>query len=162
MTPSISLRPQERNSLLLYYRRSGCPEQRLRANILLLLADGWAWATIAALLFCAHLDELRRAFRRYKVIHVICDNVRTHKEEGSRLVRACLAKWGGRVKLHYLPSYAPECNLIERAWWRLHEAVTRNHRCASMEELLDLTFAWFGEKPKFGFDRRIYHETGPA
>jgi hypothetical protein len=29
---------------------------------------------------------------------------------------------------------------VERVWWRLHEAVTRNHRCLSMEQLLDLTF----------------------
>jgi hypothetical protein len=28
-------------------------------------------------------------------------------------------------------------------WWRLHEAVTRNHRCRTIEERLDLTFDWF-------------------
>ena len=32
------------------------------------------------------------------------------------------------VKVHYLPKYAPNTNPIERVWWRLHEAVTRNHR----------------------------------
>jgi transposase len=58
--------------------------------------------------------------------------------------------------LHYLPSYAPECNPIERVWWRLHEAVTRNHRCQSMDELLELTFAWLGERRFFTIDRRIY------
>jgi transposase len=109
-----------------------------------------------AALFCAHLDDLRRAFRRYKVIHVICDNVRTHTAEGSLLVRAYLKEWEGRVKVHYLPLYAPECNPIERVWWRLHEAVTRNHRCRSMEELLDLTFDWLGERQCFNIDRRIY------
>jgi hypothetical protein len=31
----------------------------------------------------------------------------------------------------------------ERVWWRLHEAVTRNHRCHTMDGLLDLTFDWF-------------------
>src|SRR5262249_8194394 len=50
----------------------------------------------ASALFCAHLDDLRRAFRRYKVIHVICDNASTHKAEGSRLVWAYLKEWGGR------------------------------------------------------------------
>jgi transposase len=27
-----------------------------------------------------------------------------------------LARWGGRIKLHYLPKYAPETNPIERVW----------------------------------------------
>jgi hypothetical protein len=31
----------------------------------------------------------------------------------------------------------------------LHEAVTRNHQCKSMQELLDLTFAWLGERNPF-------------
>ncbi|MBV7591578.1 transposase, partial [Escherichia coli] len=29
-------------------------------------------------LFVRHLDDLRRAFRHYKVIHVLCDNAGTH------------------------------------------------------------------------------------
>src|SRR5262249_18565684 len=45
-----------------------------------------------AALFCAHLDDLRRAFRRYKVVHVIGDNAKTHRPEQSRLVRAYLAE----------------------------------------------------------------------
>jgi putative transposase len=44
------------------------------------------------------------------------------------------------MKVHYLPKYSPDTNPIERVWWRLHEAVTRNHRCQTMQELLDLTF----------------------
>jgi transposase len=47
------------------------------------------------------------------------------------------------VKVHYLPKYAPDTNPIERVWWRLHEAVTRNHRCHTVQELLDLTSDWF-------------------
>ena len=109
-----------------------------------------------AALFCRHLDDLRRALRQYRVIHVICDNARAHKPEGSRLVKQYLGAWGGRVVLHYLPSYAPECNPIERVWWRLHEQVTRNHRCRSMEELLALTFTWLEERRYFRVQSRIY------
>ena len=112
-----------------------------------------------AALFCRHLDDLRRAFRQYKVIHVVCDNARTHKAERSRLVRQYLERWGQRVVLHYLPSYAPECNPIERVWWRLHEQVTRNHRCQSLDELLGLTFTWLAERPSFSIDRRMYQEA---
>jgi putative transposase len=111
-----------------------------------------------AALFCRHLDDLRRALRHYRVIHVVCDNARTHKPEGSRLVKEYLKEWGERVALHYLPAYAPECNPVERVWWRLHEAVTRNHRCGSMEELLDLTFAWLASRTYFRVQCTVYEK----
>jgi len=107
-----------------------------------ILTEGLPREGRSAGLFCRHLDGLRRAFRHYKVIHVVCDNARTHKPERSKAVREYLAAWGERVVLHYLPTYSPECNPIERVWWRLHEAVTRNHRCGSMGELLELTWEW--------------------
>jgi len=110
----------------------------------------------SAALFCRHLDDLRRALRHYKVIHVVCDNARTHTPAGSRLVREYLKEWGGRVVIHYLPSYAPECNPVERVWWRLHEAVTRNHRCATMDELLELTFRWFECRTQFRAQCSVY------
>jgi transposase len=103
----------------------------------------------SAALFLRHLDDLRLAFRHYKVIHVICDNAGIHKPDKSTAVKEYLAAWAGRVVVHYLPTYAPECNPIERVWWRLHEAVTRNHRCQTMQELLDLTFDWFATRTHF-------------
>jgi transposase len=113
----------------------------------------------SAALFCRHLDDLRKALRSYRVIHVVCDNARTHTAEGSRRVKAYLAAWGERVVLHYLPKYAPECNPIERVWWRLHEAVTRNHRCQSMKELLDLTFEWFASRTYFRIKCSAYEKN---
>jgi putative transposase len=41
----------------------------------------------SAALFCRHLDDLRRAFRHYRVIHVICDNAGTHTPEHSKAAR---------------------------------------------------------------------------
>ncbi len=102
-----------------------------------------------AALFCRHLDDLRRAFRHYRVVHVICDNARVHKPEHARRVKDYVGRWGERVVLHYLPAYAPECNPVERVGWRLHEAVTRNHRCTGMAQLLDMTFEWFAERQRF-------------
>jgi putative transposase len=110
-----------------------------------------------AALFVRHLDDLRRAFRHYKVIHVICDNAGFHKPEKSKAVRAYLAEWSGRVVLHYLPTYSPDCNPVERVWWRLHEAVTRNHRCKTMQELLDQRFDWFGTRTHFRVQAGIYN-----
>jgi putative transposase len=114
----------------------------------------------SAALFCRHLDDLRRALRHYRVIHVVCDSARTHRQETSKAVQRYLAQWGGRVVIHYLPLYAPECNPVERVWWRLHEAVTRNHRCATMEELLDLTFEWFSCRTHFRVHCSVYDAQG--
>jgi transposase len=109
-----------------------------------------------AALFCRHLDALRRAFRHYRVVHVICDNAVNHRPDTSRAVRAYLAAWAGRVEVHYLPRYAPETNPVEEVWWRLHEAVTRNHRCRSMGELINQTMDWLNERRYFRVHRHIY------
>ena len=113
----------------------------------------------SAVLFCRHLDDLRRAFRHYRVVHVICDNAGTHTPEHSKVVQAYLKEWEDRVVVHYLPKYAPDTNPVERVWWRLHEAVTRNHRCQTMDELLDLTFDWFATHTDFRVRSRVYSET---
>ena len=113
-------------------------------------------------LFVAHLDELRRRFRRYKVIHVICDNARFHTVEGSRVVRAYLAAHGDRIVLHYLPAYAPQTNPVERVWWHLHEQVTRNHCCTDIEELVKLTTAWLDERGAFKIEGAMYERLKEA
>ena len=74
-------------------------------------------------------------------------------------MRAYLAEWSGRVVVHYLPTYSPDCNPVERVWWRLHEAVTRNHRCKTMQERLDLTFDWFETRTHFRVQSGIYNEA---
>lgn len=90
--------------------------------------------------FLAHLDDLRSRLRGYTKIHVICDNAAFHK---SKAVQQYLKKWGHRIVLHFLPAYAPETNPIERVWWHVHETITRNHRCQTLEELLVQTYEWF-------------------
>jgi putative transposase len=121
-----------------------------------ILTEGKPKEGRSAALFLRHLDDLRRAFRHYKVIHVLCDNAGTHTAEGSKLVRAYLTEWGHRVRVHYLPKYSPDTNPIERVWWRLHEAVTRNHRCQTMQGLLDLTFDWFETRTHFRVQSSVY------
>jgi putative transposase len=110
-------------------------------------------------LFVRHLDDLRRAYRRYRKVHVICDNAKAH---ACRRVAAYLGAWGHRVELHYLPRYAPECNPIERVWWHLHEEITRNHRCKDIEELLDLVFAWLEGRSPFAIETSIYAKQRAA
>ena len=107
-------------------------------------------------LFLAHLDDLRRRFRCYKVIHVICDNARFHDPGRCHKVRDYLERWGHRIRLHFLPTYAPETNPIERVWWHLHEEVTRNHRCQDIEALLDLVFRWLAAGSHFDIETSLY------
>jgi putative transposase len=109
-------------------------------------------------LFVAHLHELRRRLRRYKVIHVICDNAKFH--DSCREVWEFCFKYGDRVKLHFLPKYAPELNPIERVWWRLHEAITRNHRCKTLEELVELALAWLTDRKYFKVQDEAYLQAG--
>jgi putative transposase len=99
-----------------------------------------------AAMFIAHLDDLRRRLRTYRVIHVICDNAKFHD---CRAVRDYLARWSHRIGLHFLPKRAPETNPIERVWWRLHEAITRNHRAPTMEELLQQVYDWIAHQGSF-------------
>jgi putative transposase len=102
-------------------------------------------------LFLAHLDDLRRRLRAYRKIHVICDNAAFHS---CRAVWEYLAKWGHRIELHFLPTYAPETNPIERVWWHLHETITRNHRCCSIDELIELAYDWFANNNNYYLDMR--------
>jgi putative transposase len=115
-----------------------------------------------AKLFVAHLDDLRRAFRHYRRIHVICDNARFHTVAGSKVVRAYLAEHGQRIMLHYLPAYSPQDNPIERVWWHLHEQITRNHRCQEIEELVKLVMSWLVERGSFRIEGRMYERLRVA
>lgn len=106
-----------------------------------------------AALFLRHLDDLRYHLRRYHKIHVICDNAKFHD---CRAVQAYLRRWGQRIELHFLPTYSPQANPIERIWWHLHEEITRNHRCGSLDELLDLVFDWLEERRPFLVEDQTY------
>src|SRR3954449_3821326 len=58
-------------------------------------------------LFLAHLDELRSRLRRYRKIHVICDNAKSHTSDE---VARYLWEHRERIELHLLPRYSPDCN----------------------------------------------------
>ena len=87
---------------------------------------------------------------------MICDNARFHMVAGSRLVRQYLAEHGERIMLHYLPVNSPRDNRIELVWWHLHEQITRNHRCADIEELVKLTMACLDEHGALKIEGAMY------
>lgn len=93
----------------------------------------WAAATHKRSgLFIDLLKHLARTYRRARRIHVIVDNYSIHSSRQTTLALAGLP----RIKLHFLPPYAPAFNPIERIWLDLHADVTRNHRCATIDELM--------------------------
>jgi transposase len=76
---------------------------------------------------------LHEVYPTAKRIHVILDNYRIHS---SQQVQLAMPNMEGRIELHFLPPYCPDDNRIERVWRDLHANVTRNHRCATMGQLM--------------------------
>jgi len=84
-------------------------------------------------LFIALLEHVLETYSDALVVHVVLDNYRIHD---SKIVRAALRSFGGRIQLHFLPPYCPNDNKIERVWEDLHANVTRNHTCRNMSRLM--------------------------
>jgi transposase len=78
-----------------------------------------ALSTIALLLAITFMYPTKR------LIHVFLDNAKYHH---ARLVADWLARPGCRIKLHFIPSYCPHLDPIERLWGLMHRNVTHN-RC---------------------------------
>jgi putative transposase len=97
-------------------------------------------------LFVKLLDRLRRAYRCHGQLHLAVDNDASHT---SKRVERYVADSGGRIKLHPLPSWSPESNPVELVWWSLHEAVSRNHECSGLDDLLEFAGGYFEEQQPF-------------
>ena len=66
MPSSLSLRPAQRDTLLRYYRRHPEAATRLRAHIILMLAEGHPWSLIGAVLYCS-ARTIAACKRRFEV-----------------------------------------------------------------------------------------------
>lgn len=51
-----------------------------------------------------------------------------------------------RIRPHFLPPYCPDHNRIEQSWRDLHAAVTRNHRCQTIEQLMEKVKGWLDDR----------------
>jgi transposase len=88
-----------------------------------------------SLLFLMLLHKLAtKIYPKAEVIHLILDNYGIHDSLQVRL--AMKSEAAQKLRLHFLPPYCPDHNRIERLWKDLHDNVTRNHRCATMDELM--------------------------
>src|SRR5437016_1978602 len=87
--------------------------------------------TIDALSSIALLMAIMLMFLTKRLIHVFLDNARYHH---AVIVQAWLARPGCRIKLHYIPSYCPHLDPIERLWGLMHRQVTHNRGYATYND----------------------------
>lgn len=90
-------------------------------------------ASKSTVLFIELLRMLRRRYRSAKTITLIVDNYIIHKSKKAQ----CWLENNPKFKLLFLPVYSPWHNKIELLWHSLHDTVTRNHSCKSMDELME-------------------------
>ena len=62
------------------------------------------------------------------------------------LVQEWLALPGRRIKLHFIPTYCPHLNPIERLWGLMHRNVTHNKCYATCAQFADATLSFLREK----------------
>ena len=86
-----------------------------------------------------------------KDLHLAVDNDSSHT---SKRVENYVKDSGGRIRLHPLPSWSPESNPVELVWWSLHEAVSRNHECEGLDDLVGFAEDYFEEREPFRFEAR--------
>ena len=89
------------------------------------------------------LESIEALYPLLALIHVFLDNARYHH---ARLVQEWLARPGCRIKLHFIPSYCPHLNPIERLWGLMHRNVTHNKCYATCAQFADATLSFLREK----------------
>ena len=86
------------------------------------------------------LKKLEHAYRDKRLIHVFVDNARYHH---ARMLRPWLERAECRIRLHFLPAYAPHLNPIERLWGVMHENVTHNRYYETFADFVDAIIGFF-------------------
>lgn len=86
------------------------------------------------------LTKIETANPAKRVIHLFVDNAKYHH---AKVLQPWLEAPERRVKLHFLPSYAPHLNPIERLWGVMHEQVTQNRHYQDFSGFLDAVLGFF-------------------
>jgi len=93
------------------------------------------------------LQKLEMAYPTKRHIHVFLDNARYHH---ANMLKPWLNRPECRIRLHFLPPYAPHLNPIERLWRIMHKHVTRNRYHATFTDFVDAITEFFSQTvPKF-------------
>ncbi len=88
------------------------------------------------------LQSIEALYPMLALIHVFLDNARYHH---AKLVQEWLARPECRIKLHFIPSYCPHLNPIERLWGLMHRNVTHNKCYATCAQFADATLGFLRE-----------------
>ena len=80
------------------------------------------------------LEKLEAAYPKKRVIHVFLDNARYHH---AKILQPWLERPDCRIRLHFLPPYAPHLNPIGRLWGIMHEHITHNKYYPTFTEFVD-------------------------
>ncbi len=105
--------------------------------------------TVDAASTIALFEALERANSTMSRIHVFLDNARYHH---ARAVRGWLQQPGRRIVLHFVPSYCPHLNPIERLWKVMHENVTHNRCYAKFRDFAEAVLGFLRETVPSRFD----------
>jgi transposase len=89
------------------------------------------------------LEAIEALYPLMTLIHVFLDNARYHH---AKLVQEWLARPGCRIKLHFIPSYCPHLNPIERLWGLMHRNVTHNKCYATCAQFADATLGFLRQQ----------------
>ena len=86
------------------------------------------------------LEKLEVANPSMTTIHVFLDNARYHH---AKVLQPWLNAPGRRIRLHFLPPYAPHLNPIERLWGVMHRCVTHNRHYETFNQFADAVLGFF-------------------
>ena len=122
MPSSLSLRAAQRNTLLRYYRRHPNAATRLRAHIILMLAEGHPWSLIGSVLYCSArtIAKCKRRFEGGGIEALVgrpCGAPTRWSDEAEAILRDALQhspdEWGYRAVSWTVPLLRDH---IEKQW----------------------------------------------
>ena len=99
--------------------------------------------TIDAISTIRLLESLESLYPLMVCIHVFLDNARYHH---AKLVKEWLARPSCRIKLHFLPTYCPHLNPIERLWGVMHKNITHNKCYGTCGEFAETTLEFLRDE----------------
>jgi len=105
--------------------------------------------TVDAASTIALFEALEQSCSTMRRIHVFLDNARYHH---ARAVQDWLQQPGRRIVLHFVPSYCPHLNPIERLWKVMHENVTHNKCYAKFRDFAEVVLGFLRKTVPQRFD----------
>jgi transposase len=89
------------------------------------------------------MTALMAMYPSKRVIHLFLDNAKYHHAE---LVQQWLAQPGCRIKLHFIPTYCPHLDPIERLWGLMHRHITHNTCHATFRQFSEAVLTFLREE----------------